>query len=129
MVDLSICSDITSTPGTDSTRRKLIPVLADGQADQYNPIYRGEAGAVFAKNPNQLLVEAVRNKKPGTGLDVGMGQGRNSIFSGAATTEEAKQRAIAPRVQRALKPGGLVVVEDRHLDTRRVWAGGNILRQ
>ena len=33
-------------------------------------------------------------------------------------------KAIAPRVERALKPGGAVIVEDRHLDTRRVWPAG-----
>lgn len=33
-------------------------------------------------------------------------------------------KAIAPKVVRALKPGGAVIVEDRHLDTRRVWPAG-----
>jgi hypothetical protein len=33
-----------------------------------------------SRKPNQLLVEAVRHRKPGTALDVGMGQGRNAIF-------------------------------------------------
>lgn len=33
-------------------------------------------------------------------------------------------KIIAPRVARALRPGGIVVVEDRHLDTRRVWPTG-----
>src|SRR2546427_6249269 len=33
-------------------------------------------------------------------------------------------KAIAPKVERALKPGGAVIVEDRHVDTRRVWPAG-----
>ena len=33
-------------------------------------------------------------------------------------------KAIAPKVARALKPGGVVVIEDRHRDTRRVWPEG-----
>ena len=33
-------------------------------------------------------------------------------------------KALAPRIERALKAGGLVVVEDRDLDTRRVWPAG-----
>ena len=33
-------------------------------------------------------------------------------------------KAMAPRVARALRPGGVVVVEDRHVDTRRVWPAG-----
>ena len=36
-------------------------------------------------------------------------------------------RAIARRVQRALKPSGIVVVEDRHRDTKRVWLEGGLL--
>lgn len=151
----------------------LIPVPAAAQADQYNPIYRGEAGDVFARRPNQLLIDAVRNRAPGTALDVGMGQGRNAIFLAQAgwnvtgfdsadegvrqaseqarrlglniqtevtTIEEfdfgvarwdlialiyAPTKTAAPHVERALKPGGIVVIEDRHLDTRRVWPAGS----
>ncbi len=33
-------------------------------------------------------------------------------------------KAIAPIVERALKPRGAVLVEDRHLDTMRVWPAG-----
>jgi SAM-dependent methyltransferase len=35
---------------------------------------------VFNKKPNALLVETVKGKKPGHALDIGIGQGRNSIF-------------------------------------------------
>lgn len=34
----------------------------------------------FNKNPNTLLVETVKGLKKGTALDIGMGQGRNSVF-------------------------------------------------
>ncbi len=37
----------------------------------------------FSKEPNLLLVETIRGIKPGKALDVGMGQGRNSIFLAA----------------------------------------------
>src|SRR5260370_4164095 len=50
------------------------------QANQYNSTYRGEDGDVFSRNPNGFLVEMTRQRKPGRALDVGMGQGRNSIF-------------------------------------------------
>ena len=33
-------------------------------------------------------------------------------------------RSIAPRIERALRAGGIVVVEDRHVETRRVWPAG-----
>lgn len=35
---------------------------------------------VFNKKPNVLLVETIKGKKAGRALDIGMGQGRNSIF-------------------------------------------------
>src|SRR2546426_936208 len=50
------------------------------QANQYNSTYRGEDGDVFSRKPNAFLVEMARQRKPGRALDVGMGQGRNSIF-------------------------------------------------
>src|SRR6266516_1309735 len=50
------------------------------QANQYNSTYRGEDGDVFSRKPNAFLVEMTRQRKPGRALDVGMGQGRNSIF-------------------------------------------------
>ena len=142
------------------------------QANQYNSTYRGEDGDVFSRKPNAFLVEMTRQRKPGRALDVGMGQGRNSIFlaqqgwdvTGIDPADEGVRqakaeadrlglsihaeittfeqfdfgedrwdlivlmyeptKAIAPKVERALKPGGAVVVEDRHLDTMRVWPAG-----
>ncbi len=146
-------------------------VYAFPQAQEYNSLYRGQDD-VFSRKPNALLVEAVRQRKPGKALDVGMGQGRNAIFLAQqgwdvtgfdAADEGVRQaraeadrlglkiraevntferfefgedrwdlivltyeptKAIAPYVARALKPGGIVVVEDRHLDTKRVWPAG-----
>ena len=34
----------------------------------------------FNTQPNQLLVETVRGLKPGTALDMGMGEGRNTVY-------------------------------------------------
>ena len=146
--------------------------IAFPQASQYNSAYRGEDGDVFSRKPNAFLVEMTRQRKPGRALDVGMGQGRNSIFlaqqgwdvTGFDPADEGVRqakaeanrlglkidaqittfeqfdfgeehwdlivlmyeptKAVAPKVERALKPGGAVIVEDRHLDTRRVWPAG-----
>jgi SAM-dependent methyltransferase len=146
--------------------------IASGQADEYNAIYRGEAGNVFSRKPNAFLVEAAQHRKPGKALDAGMGQGRNSIYlarqgwdvTGFDPADEGVRRAklaatragvkltaivtsfeefefgenewdlivltyeptkmIAPKVERALKPGGAVVIEDRHSDSRRIWPAG-----
>ncbi len=144
-----------------------------GQASEYNSIYRGEAGEVFTRKPNAFLVEMLRGRKAGKALDVGMGEGRNSLFLAAAgwdvtgiepADEGVKQaeseaarsglkiralvttfedfdfgesrwdlivltyeptKAIAPKVVKALRPGGAVLVEDRHVETKRVWPAGS----
>ncbi len=152
----------------------LLSVLACfGQASEYNSIYRGEAGEVFSRKPNAFLVEMLRGRKAGKALDVGMGEGRNSLFLAGAgwdvtgiepADEGVKQaeaaaarrgvkiralvttfedfdfgesqwdlivityeptKAIAPKVVKALRPGGALLVEDRHVDTRRVWPTGS----
>ena len=119
---------------------------------------------VLNEQPNALLVETVKNLRPGTALDADMGEGRNAIYlaqqgwqvTGAdvaekalgyaqnraaklgvkITTEVADMatydwgtnkwdlivlsyaggREYAARVQKALKPGGLLVLEAFHMD-------------
>src|SRR5579862_2319286 len=152
----------------------LYCTIALGQASEYNGIYKDNEGKVFSRKPNAFLVEVTRTRKPGKALDVGMGQGRNSIYLARhgwdvigfdasdqgvriARAEAARLRVklsalvstfdefdfgentwdlivlmyvpareIAPKVERALKPGGVIVIEDRHLDTRRVWPEGGL---
>jgi SAM-dependent methyltransferase len=48
------------------------------QRDTWNDIFRNGVG--FLREPNKLLVETMKGKKPGTALDVAMGQGRNALF-------------------------------------------------
>jgi 2-polyprenyl-3-methyl-5-hydroxy-6-metoxy-1,4-benzoquinol methylase len=61
----------------------------------------------FSKQPNTLLVEAIENKKPGTALDVGMGQGRNSLYLASkgwkVTGIDIADEAIAVAKQQAEK--------------------------
>ncbi|MDB5269012.1 MAG: hypothetical protein JWP58_2052 [Hymenobacter sp.] len=119
---------------------------------------------VLNEQPNALLVETVKNLKPGTALDADMGEGRNAIYlaqqgwqvTGADVAEKALAyaqnraaklgvkittevadmskydwginkwdlivlsyaggRDYAARIMRALKPGGLVVLEAFHMD-------------
>lgn len=116
------------------------------------------------EQPNALLVETVKNLKPGTALDADMGEGRNAIYlaqqgwqvTGVDIAEKALAyararakklgvsfnaevadmakydwgtnrwdlivlsyaggRDYAARVQKALKPGGLVVLEAFHME-------------
>ena len=121
----------------------------------------------FNTAPNAFLAEMIKGLKPGRALDVGMGQGRNTIYLAqrgwesvgfdpadravAAAQEEAKKlgvkvttlvaraedfdwgesawdlivlsyvggRDYVDKVQRALRPGGMVVVEGFHRDATK----------
>jgi len=45
----------------------------------FNNVYTAHK-ELFSQEPNAFLVSSVRGVKPGTALDVAMGQGRNSVF-------------------------------------------------
>jgi 2-polyprenyl-3-methyl-5-hydroxy-6-metoxy-1,4-benzoquinol methylase len=57
------------------SRRKGTEVLWD-------KVYAG-SDPIFLQTPNALVRSAIAARKPGSALDVGMGQGRNSIFLAA----------------------------------------------
>jgi SAM-dependent methyltransferase len=136
------------------------------EVERWNTILTAEKPR-FNTNPNAFLVEVARTRKPGTALDVGMGQGRNAIWlaqhgwtvtgfdpaekavalalenaskQGVKLTTEIKgiedfdfgenkwdlillsyvgARGFSDKVHRALRPGGVVVVEAFHRDATR----------
>jgi predicted O-methyltransferase YrrM len=45
----------------------------------WNKVYAGDK-PIFSQEPNALLVQTVQSRPPGRAVDVGMGQGRNSVF-------------------------------------------------
>lgn len=47
------------------------------EAERWSEVFRRGTG--FNPKPNAFLVEAVKQRKPGEALDVGMGQGRNAL--------------------------------------------------
>lgn len=47
------------------------------EAERWSEVFRRGTG--FNPKPNAFLVEAAKNRKHGTALDVGMGQGRNAL--------------------------------------------------
>jgi SAM-dependent methyltransferase len=53
--------------------------LSDDGRAVWNRVYTHEI-ASLAPYPNRFLAEVVQGRKPGRALDVGMGQGRNSLF-------------------------------------------------
>ena len=48
--------------------------------DYYNTTYRENEDGVFNPAPSGFLTDVVRTLKPGRALDLGMGQGRNTIW-------------------------------------------------
>jgi SAM-dependent methyltransferase len=61
------------------TIRRTMRERSDGWRIIFNNIYKS-ATPGFSTQPNTLLVSTVEDRKPGRALDVGMGQGRNSVF-------------------------------------------------
>lgn len=61
----------------------------------------------FVRQPSRLLVDATRNRPPGRALDLGMGEGRNTIFLAQrgwdATGVDISNVAVAQAKQHAAK--------------------------
>jgi SAM-dependent methyltransferase len=54
------------------------PAGVDAERQLWDATYRAPIG--FNAKPNQLLVDSVKGRKPGTALDIAMGQGRNAVY-------------------------------------------------
>jgi SAM-dependent methyltransferase len=52
---------------------------SDSWRVMFNNVYKSDKPG-YATQPNALLVSTVEGRKPGRALDIGMGQGRNSVF-------------------------------------------------
>ena len=59
--------------------RRLMAERPDGWRIVFNIVYSSSTPD-FSTQPNALLITTVEGRKPGRALDVGMGQGRNSVF-------------------------------------------------
>jgi len=139
--------------------------------------YFAAAHPAFNTNPNGFLVEMVKGRRPGTALDVAMGQGRNSLWLAqqgwnvtgfdiadkaiASANEQAAKLGVriqtevttieafnygenrwdlillsyagagpsADRLERALKPGGILIVEAFHEDAlKSLRIGGSLFK-
>ena len=66
--------DAFSQPG------KVDPEAMERERIRWNRSLTQDTVYKFNKNPNSFLMESVQDRKPGMALDLGMGQGRNTIF-------------------------------------------------
>jgi SAM-dependent methyltransferase len=159
----------------DSTIALLRKVGDRAEVEMWNRVLTNPAPS-FSTAPNEFLVTMTKGLKPGRSLDVGMGQGRNTIYLAqqgwesvgfdpadravAAAQDEAKKlgvkitthiaraeefdwgenqwdlivlcyvggREYVAKVTRALRPGGMVVVEAFHRDaTKNHPIGGAVV--
>ncbi len=70
-----------------------------------------QQGASFNKKPNALLVSTIKGRKPGTALDIAMGQGRNALYlasqgwktTGVDISDEGIRQAQTEAVKQKLK--------------------------
>lgn len=154
----------------------LLKKLGDrAEVERWNRILTAEKPR-FNTEPNAFLVEMIKGVEPGRSLDVGMGQGRNTIYLArqgwdsvgfdpadkavAAAHEQAKTLGVAittsvardtefdwgtaqwdlillsyvggrehvENVTRALRPGGMVILEAFHRDsTKNASIGGSVV--
>jgi SAM-dependent methyltransferase len=63
----------------------------------------------FNRAPNQMLVEAIRERKPGLAVDLGMGEGRNAVYLAQqgwqVTGVDMSDVAVGQAKKRALEAG------------------------
>ena len=80
----------------------------DAYRAMFNNIYRTD-NPVFSTQPNALLVATIEQRKPGRALDIGIGQGRNSVFLALkgwhVTGFDASDEGIATAQRNATRAG------------------------
>jgi hypothetical protein len=88
-------------------QRQLAGIEAERQ--NWNEVFKHASG--FETKPNQLLVDTVKGTKPGTALDIMMGQGRNALYlasqgwrtTGVDISDEGIRQAKEDAARRKLK--------------------------
>jgi 2-polyprenyl-3-methyl-5-hydroxy-6-metoxy-1,4-benzoquinol methylase len=72
-------SDTESKRQVEAIQAAIKTMPVEFTAVHFNKIY-GMANPLFTQEPSQFLARIAGDLKPGTALDVGMGQGRNALY-------------------------------------------------
>jgi 16S rRNA G1207 methylase RsmC len=90
-----------------------------GEAERWNRILTAEKPS-FNTKPNEFLMEMAKDRKPGTALDVGMGQGRNAIWLAQqgwdVTGFDPAEKAVALANETAKKLGVAIKTEVKSIE-------------
>ncbi len=106
-------------------RSKIIERLARERREELYPLFfdrtYSSPAPRFNTEPNALMVEAVRDLKPGRALDIDMGQGRNAVFLASKGWEvtgfDFSAEGVRAAREAAKKAGvNLTALERRHED-------------
>lgn len=97
-------------------------------AERWNKVFSAEKPGFNAK-PNAFLVEVSTGRKPGRALDIGMGQGRNSIYlarqgwdvTGIDISEEGIRKAKEQAARLGLKLNAVLRDADEFDYGREQW--------
>jgi SAM-dependent methyltransferase len=104
-----------------ATQLKLVEEQgARAEVERWNRILTADKPA-FNTNPNAFLMEIVKTRKPGTALDVGMGQGRNSVWLAQqgwqVTGFDPAEKAVALALENAKRVGVTLKTEIKGMET------------
>ena len=92
---------------------------SNSEIERWNRILTAEKPR-FNTQPNAFLVEIAGTRKPGTALDVGMGQGRNSIWLAQqgwdVTGFDPADKAVALALEKARKAGVHIKAEVKKME-------------
>jgi 2-polyprenyl-3-methyl-5-hydroxy-6-metoxy-1,4-benzoquinol methylase len=91
----------------------------DDTQSYWNKVYSADR-PIFLQQPTALLVDAVKDRRPGKALDIGMGQGRNAIFlarqgwdvTGFDPSDEGVRQAQAQARKLGIRMRALVAREE-----------------
>ena len=117
LLSIGLCTASAATQnlstGAPPTQTPTTP--PEDPRERWNKVFEKEI-PYLRTTPSKLLIEAMQGRKPGTALDLGMGQGRNAIYlaeqgwdvTGVDISDVAVEQAKKNAAARGVKMQGVV---------------------